>query len=128
MTVPRQAIERVFREESGRFLAGLIRVLGDFDLAEDALQDACAAALEGWAAGGVPEKPGAWITTVAQHKAIDLIRRRKIRGEDAGSRLEGGYAVDGETASERPTRWEDEVIDLLESRTDSTMKTTWRYG
>jgi RNA polymerase sigma-70 factor, ECF subfamily len=79
VTVPRQEIERVFREESGRILASLIRLSGDFDLAEDALQDALAVALARWGEDGVPENPGAWITTAARHKAVDLLRRRKIR-------------------------------------------------
>ena len=82
MTVPRQAIERVFREESGRILARLIRVLGDFDQAEDALQDALAAALQHWPGEGVPDNPGAWITTGAQGKAFDVLRPRKTRGEE----------------------------------------------
>jgi RNA polymerase sigma-70 factor, ECF subfamily len=84
MTVPRQAIEQVFREESGRILAGLIRLLGDFDLAEDAFQDALATALARWPGEGVPENPAAWITTAARHRAIDLIRRRRVRRDSSG--------------------------------------------
>jgi RNA polymerase sigma-70 factor (ECF subfamily) len=77
----RDALERVFREESGRALATLIRVLGDFDLAEEAVQDACARALEMWPAHGVPENPGAWLTTTARNRAIDRIRRRRRLAE-----------------------------------------------
>jgi RNA polymerase sigma-70 factor (ECF subfamily) len=68
-------IERIFREEHGRVLAGLISQLGDFELAEDALQDALVNALESWEADGVPHNPGAWLLTVARRRAIDRIRR-----------------------------------------------------
>ncbi|MEZ4593094.1 MAG: RNA polymerase sigma factor [Chloroflexota bacterium] len=72
-----QTIERTFREESGRVLAALISSLNDFDLAEDAFQDALIVALEKWPQDGRPANPGAWITTTARNKAIDRIRRRK---------------------------------------------------
>ncbi len=86
-------LERIFREESRAVLATLIRLLGDFDLAEDALQDAFMAAVETWSKGGVPASPGAWLTTTARRKAIDRLRHIKIvdakRGELALSlRLE----------------------------------------
>jgi RNA polymerase sigma-70 factor (ECF subfamily) len=68
-------LESVFRTEWGRVLASLIGVLGDFDLAEDALQDAVAIALERWPRTGVPERPGAWLLTTARNRAIDRIRR-----------------------------------------------------
>jgi RNA polymerase sigma-70 factor (ECF subfamily) len=70
-------VDRVFREEQGRAVATLIRVLGDFDLAEEAVQDAFISALETWPERGVPENPGAWITTTARNRAIDRLRRRK---------------------------------------------------
>jgi RNA polymerase sigma-70 factor (ECF subfamily) len=69
------AVERVFRRESGPVLAGLIRILGEFDLAEDVLHDALASALERWPNDGIPQNPGAWITTTARRKAIDRLRR-----------------------------------------------------
>lgn len=69
-------IERIFREESGRILATLIRLLGSFDLAEDVLQEAFAIALEQWPREGVPSNPRAWLVSTAQHKGIDLLRRR----------------------------------------------------
>ena len=72
-----QAIERTFREESGRVLAALISYLNDFDLAEDVFQEAMIVALEKWPQEGLPRNPGAWITTIARNKAIDRIRRRK---------------------------------------------------
>jgi len=68
-------VERAFREEGGAVLAGLIRVVRSFDLAEDALQDALATALERWPREGVPASPAAWITTTARRKAIDRLRR-----------------------------------------------------
>lgn len=77
----RGAVAHVFREESGRVLAGLIRILGDFELAEDVLHDALAAALHRWATHGVPNRPGAWLTTVARNRALDRIRRQRTRSE-----------------------------------------------
>ncbi|MDE3191594.1 MAG: RNA polymerase subunit sigma-24 [Acidobacteriota bacterium] len=68
-------LEQLFREEHGRVLATLIGVLGDFDLAEDALQDATAVALERWPQDGVPANPAAWLVTVARNRAIDRMRR-----------------------------------------------------
>jgi RNA polymerase sigma-70 factor (ECF subfamily) len=72
------AVDRIFREESRSVLATLIRVLGDFDLAQDALQDALAAALETWPRDGLPTSPGAWLTTTARRKAIDRLRHLRI--------------------------------------------------
>ena len=65
----------IFREESGRSVATLIRVFGDIDLAEDAVQDAFALALRKWPADGLPVNPGGWITTTARRRAIDHLRR-----------------------------------------------------
>jgi RNA polymerase sigma-70 factor (ECF subfamily) len=80
MPSPREAIEAVFRSERARVLATTIRVTnGDFDLAEEAVQDAFTAALEGWQAG-IPEEPRGWLVLAARNKAIDTIRRRiKLR-------------------------------------------------
>src|SRR5260221_13131950 len=72
-----QLVDRLFRDEQGRAIATLIRVLGDFDLAEEAVQEAFVAALETWPSRGVPDNPGAWITTTARNRAIDRLRRRK---------------------------------------------------
>jgi RNA polymerase sigma-70 factor, ECF subfamily len=68
-------IELVFRNESGRVVATLIRLLGDFELAEDAMQDAFAAALMQWPSEGIPDNPRAWLVNVGRHKAIDRLRR-----------------------------------------------------
>src|SRR3978361_2137447 len=69
-------IEAIFRNEAGRALATLIRLVGDFDLAEDALQEAFATALQRWPASDPPSNPRAWLVNVARNKAIDRIRRQ----------------------------------------------------
>jgi RNA polymerase sigma-70 factor (ECF subfamily) len=76
-----ELVGRVFREEWGRSVATLIRTLADFDLAEEAVQEAFAIALERWPAIGVPRNPGAWITTAARNRAIDRLRREKRLAE-----------------------------------------------
>jgi RNA polymerase sigma-70 factor (ECF subfamily) len=77
-------IEKIFRDETGRALATLIRLVGDFDLAEDALQEAFAAALERWPSADVPSNPRAWLVNVARNKAIDRIRRQiSFRAKEA---------------------------------------------
>ena len=70
-------VDRLFRHESGRAVASLIRALGDFDAAEEAVQEAFVVALERWPRDGVPDNPGAWITRVARNKAIDRLRRER---------------------------------------------------
>jgi RNA polymerase sigma-70 factor (ECF subfamily) len=74
-------VGRVFREESGRSLAALIRVFGDVDLAEEAVQEAFAVALRRWPGDGLPPNPGGWITTTARNHAIDRLRRES-RGRE----------------------------------------------
>jgi RNA polymerase sigma-70 factor (ECF subfamily) len=80
-------IGRIFRAESGRSVAALIRAFGDIDLAEDAVQEAFAVALSKWPGDGLPPNPGGWITTTARHCAIDRLRResrgRELLGEVA---------------------------------------------
>jgi RNA polymerase sigma-70 factor (ECF subfamily) len=71
------AVARVFHEEHGRATAALIRVLRDFDLADEAVADAYVAALERWPVDGIPANPGAWITTTARNRAIDRVRRAR---------------------------------------------------
>jgi RNA polymerase sigma-70 factor (ECF subfamily) len=101
------AVGRIFRAEFGRTVASLIRVFGDIDLAEDAVQDAFAIALGKWPVGGLPPNPGGWITTTARTCAIDRLRReargRELLGEvavlspgeiDPHSPREGGPAPD----------------------------------
>ena len=75
-TQAREAVERVYRTESRRVLATLIRLLGDFDLAEEALHDAFAAAVQQWPEKGVPANPRAWLVSAGRFKAVDQARRR----------------------------------------------------
>src|SRR5215510_8168359 len=70
------AVDASFREEWGRIVATLIAVTGDWDLAEECAQDAFARALQAWARDGVPARPGAWLTTTARNRAVDVLRRR----------------------------------------------------
>ena len=77
MTAPSDLIEEIYRRESRRVLATLIRLLGDFDLAEDALQEAFVAAMESWPRDGVPENPRSWLISTGRFKAIDRLRRRR---------------------------------------------------
>ncbi len=74
-------LDEVFRHEAGRCTATLIRVLGDIDLAEDAVADAFAIAAEKWPRTGIPPNPGGWITTTARNRAIDRLRRESTRSE-----------------------------------------------
>jgi RNA polymerase sigma-70 factor (ECF subfamily) len=80
-------VEAVFRNESGRMIAGLIRSAGSFDRAEEALQDAFAAALASWQSKGVPDNPAAWITATAHRKLIDYARREQTRRSKNGELL-----------------------------------------
>jgi RNA polymerase sigma-70 factor, ECF subfamily len=74
-------VEEVFRAEYGRVVAGLVRRFGDIDIAEEALADALVTALERWPRDGLPPNPAAWLTRVAGNKAIDRLRREKVRDE-----------------------------------------------
>jgi RNA polymerase sigma-70 factor (ECF subfamily) len=74
----RESVERAFREEWSRAVAILTRALGDLELAEDAVQDAFAMALERWPRAGEPRNPGAWIVTTARNRAIDRLRRDRV--------------------------------------------------
>jgi RNA polymerase sigma factor (sigma-70 family) len=75
LAATRDTLAAVFREESGRLAASVMRILGDFDLAEEVVQDALLAAWQQWPADGIPDRPGAWLWTVARRRAIDLLRR-----------------------------------------------------
>src|SRR5215467_13681677 len=75
---PYALLERVFREEAGRLTASLVRLLGDFDFAEELVADAVVAALERWPLDGVPERPASWLFTTARRKGLDRLRRETI--------------------------------------------------
>src|SRR5205814_8875696 len=76
MKSPQETVEAVYRSESRRVFATLVRLLGDFDLAEEALSEAFRAALEQWPKEGVPANPRAWLVSAGRFKAIDVIRRQ----------------------------------------------------
>ena len=103
--VTAETVDLLFRRESGRTVATLIRVLGDFDLAEEAVQEAFATALERWPRDGLPDNPGAWITTTARNRAIDRLRRERVGREKteaiAGLRALGGEAEMHEIPDDR---------------------------
>src|ERR1700749_5028144 len=81
MTDAKSVAEAVFRQQSGRIIATLIRISGSFDLAEEALQEAFAAAIARWPESGVPDNPAAWITTAAHRRLTDALRRDRTRRE-----------------------------------------------
>src|SRR3954451_4182545 len=105
------AITRAFREERAIVLATLIRLAGDFQLAEDAVQDAFEAAVTVWRRDGVPANPGAWITTAARRRAIDRLRRDRSVADRAG-RLAELMRLD--TQHEEPSM--DEESTLVDDR------------
>ncbi|MFF4801016.1 RNA polymerase sigma factor [Streptomyces sp. NPDC001351] len=101
MNVPdaEEAVAAAFREEWGQIVATLIRVTGDWDLAEECAQDAFAQALDRWRRDGVPRRPGAWLTTTARNRALDVLRREavgaaKLREVAVLARDEGPYDPD----------------------------------
>jgi RNA polymerase sigma-70 factor, ECF subfamily len=103
---PPVAVERAFREERAGILATLIRHVGDFQLAEDAVQDAFAAAVATWPRDGVPSNPGAWLTTAARRRAIDRLRRTRSLS-DRTDRLAELARLD---AQEHPSVTEESLI------------------
>jgi RNA polymerase sigma-70 factor, ECF subfamily len=103
---PRERIDRLYRAESRRVLATLIRLLGDFDLAEEALQDAFMAAMEQWPRDGVPANPRAWLISTGRFKAIDRLRRR-ARFDALVGELAAGL---DDRAGPDPAELDDEVL------------------
>lgn len=102
----RMAVDSVYRTESRRVLATLIRLLGDFELAEEAVHDAFAAAIEQWPREGVPANPRAWLVSAGRFKAIDNIRRRARF--DASLQF---IADELDAHSEDPSDWDDEELE-----------------
>jgi len=110
---PDLALERIVRQESGRALATLIGLLGDFDRAEEAFQEACTIALSAWPATGVPANPRSWLISTARHKALDRLRREKVLSAklEAVARETPAHAEpDDETTDDA---WPDERLRLI---------------
>jgi RNA polymerase sigma-70 factor (ECF subfamily) len=102
-----EAVETLYREDWGRIVATLIRLVGDFEIAEEAAQEAFTAAVDQWRVTGVPEFPRAWIIQTAQHKAIDRLRRQKRQNQSIES-----YAASGlGSAIDEPNYDTDEIPD-----------------
>jgi RNA polymerase sigma-70 factor, ECF subfamily len=101
-----QAVDAVYRTESRRILATLIRLIGDFGLAEDALQDAFRAALERWPKEGMPANPRAWLVSTGRHKAIDALRRQARLN---ASRTQLADQIEDKTADD--PQWDDEAVE-----------------
>src|SRR6201987_6209610 len=103
VTAIRDAVDAAFREEWGRIVATLIRVTGDWDLAEECAQDAFATALQRWPRDGIPGRTGAWLTTAARNRGIDVLRRRAVGAAELRSvaplsvQPESGSAFEVET-------------------------------
>ena len=123
-TTPTQVVDRLFREEHGRAVATLIGILGDFDLAEESIQDAYLVALEKWPQQGIPRNPPAWIITTARNRAVDRLRRSKRLTEkeamlqhEAEIAADPGWTVDAETdigrTEDRPMSIPDDRLRLI---------------
>ena len=109
MTSASEAAERVFRQEYGRVFASLVRTFGDFDTAEEAIQEAFVVAADRWQSGGLPDNPAAWITTTAKRKAIDRLRRERVRADK--------YA-----AMDRPDAMGQEEFEMVEDDGESSLQ------
>jgi RNA polymerase sigma-70 factor, ECF subfamily len=109
----RATVESVFRNESGRIIAGLIRVSHSFDLAEEAMQDAFAAAVVSWQADGVPDNPAAWITATARRKLIDYARREQTRRNNEGQLLYEYESRSNAIDDEMNQPFEDDRLSLI---------------
>src|SRR5262245_44640771 len=108
----RDAVAEAYRAESRRVLATLIRQLGDFDLAEEALHEAFVAALERWMVEGVPARPRAWLVSAGRFKAIDSLRRR-ARFDASLVELAQRIESEARAASERDDGLEDDRLRLI---------------
>jgi RNA polymerase sigma-70 factor, ECF subfamily len=104
------ALERTFRESSGRAVATLVRIFGDIDLAEEAVQEAFAIAAERWAVTGVPPNPGGWIVTTARNKTLDRLRRESSR---AGRESQAALLHVSDPPAEEATIVEDDRLRLI---------------
>jgi RNA polymerase sigma factor (sigma-70 family) len=111
-TITSDAVAAVFREEAGRLTAALVRSLGDFDLAEECVQDALVAALEHWPREGVPGNPGAWLMTAAKRKGIDRLRRER-RYQEKIAQLNSAEVTMGVTNADARALGRDERLELI---------------
>jgi len=109
----RSIAEAVFRQESGRIIASLIRVSGSFDRAEEAIQEAFASALAAWPQKGVPDNPGAWIMAAAHRKLIDAVRREHTRRDHQDSLR---YEMEAGGSSCEPPEWEEAAMQYPDDR------------
>src|SRR6201986_5499019 len=106
-------IEKIFRDEAGRVLATLIRLVGDFDLAQDALQDAFAVALERWPGEDPPSNPRAWLGQVGRNKAIDRVRRTiAFRGKQDQLTHEIELNASSADQADEQTTFDDDMLRL----------------
>lgn len=105
------AVEAAFREEAAAALATVARLTGDLQLAEDAIAEAHVAALETWPTAGIPDRPGAWITTVARNRARDVLRREARRGDLEASASAALAGLEGSSVVVQPV--EDDQLQLL---------------
>ena len=94
-----EALVGVFRDEAARVVATLTRLLGDIDLAEDAVQEALATAVERWPRDGTPDRPGAWLMTTARNKALDHLRRERTRATAREAALRIDYDDESDPTS-----------------------------
>jgi RNA polymerase sigma factor (sigma-70 family) len=112
-----RVVEAVWRIESARVIGGLARLVHDIGWAEDLAQDALVAALEQWAASGVPDNPGAWLMATGRHRAIDQLRRRQMaqrKHERLGRELEQAQSAAHDALAEAPDQEiEDDLLSLL---------------
>ena len=109
-------IEAVFREESGRIIASLIRISGSFDSAEEAMQEAFAMAVAEWPKKGIPRNPGAWITAVGHRKIVDCVRRERTRSAKEPDLLYHtvtSHNVPGEDLDENAMNYPDDRLRLM---------------
>ncbi len=111
-------IEQIYREESGRILATLIRLLGSFDLAEEVTQEAFAVALEQWPVKGLPVNPRAWLVSTARNKAVDLLRRRS-RFENKREELQRVAALQEQLVSDPVVN--DPLVEISKDETEDSM-------
>jgi RNA polymerase sigma-70 factor (ECF subfamily) len=107
------AVEGVYRSDWGRIVATLIRLVGDFELAEESAQEAFAAAVDQWPVSGIPEFPRAWIVQTARHKAIDRIRRNTLFGEKLESYVGSGFAATVQEPEEYTNEIPDDRLRLI---------------